>query len=136
VSGPGTVDLSWSGKAGTDTLDIKTAMARLAATARIQLDPVAPGATARALRSPAANVQLQMPRRVMDRALAGADPQAADWTDATIVPITASLSGVQASADRRSVDGRGIDRRLHGTTDRSVVARPRQDTADGGDRVA
>ena len=103
VSGPGTVDLSWSGKAGTDTLDMKAAMARLAATARIELDPVAPGATARALRSPAANVQLQMPRRVMDRALAGVDPQAADWTDATIVPITASLSGVQASADRRSV---------------------------------
>lgn len=103
AAGPGTVEVTWSGKGGHDALELTAALSRLSATAKVELDPAAADESARALRMPAATIACSLPRRVMDRVLAGTDPVAADWADATIVPMAATLTGVQASTDRRSL---------------------------------
>lgn len=102
AAGPGTLELTWSGQGGKDAVELSAALARLTATAKVELDPAAAGQSGRALRVPTASMTCSMPRRVMDRVLAGTDPTAADWTDTTVVPITATLTGVQVSADRRA----------------------------------
>ena len=102
AAGPGTVDVTWSGKGGQDAVELALALARLSGTVKAELDPAASGRTERALRIPSATMKASLPRRVLDRVLAGADPLAADWTDGTIVPIAATLTGVQVSADRRA----------------------------------
>jgi|GEM_PF-2530351 len=102
AAGPGTVDLTWSGQGGKDGLELAAALARLSATAKLELDPAVAGQGGRALRVPTASVTCSMPRLVMDRVLAGTEPGAADWTDATVVPIAATFTGVQVSADRRA----------------------------------
>ena len=102
AAGPGTVDVTWSGKGGQDAVELALALARLSGTVKAELDPAASGQTERALRIPSATMKASLPRRVLDRVLAGADPLAADWTDGTIVPIAATLTGVQVSADRRA----------------------------------
>jgi len=102
AAGPGTVDLTWSGQGGKDALELAAALARLSATAKVELDPAVAGQDGRALRVPTASVTCSMPRLVMDRVLAGTDPGAADWTDAAVVPIAATFTGVLVSADRRA----------------------------------
>ena len=102
VAGPGTVDLTWSGQGGKDGLELAAALARLSATAKVELDPAIAGQGGRALRVPTASVTCSMPRLVLDRVLEGTDPGAADWTDATVVPIAATFTGVQVGADRRA----------------------------------
>jgi hypothetical protein len=102
AAGPGTVDLTWSGQGGKDAIDLTAALARLTATATVELDPATAGQPGRSLRMPAASISCSMPRQVLDRALAGADPVAADWIDSTAVPIAATFTGVQVSADRRA----------------------------------
>jgi hypothetical protein len=44
-----------------------------------------------------------MPRGVLDRTMAGLEPDAASWTVQDMVPIDAALEGVTIGADRRSV---------------------------------
>jgi len=102
AAGPGTVDLTWSGQGGKDAIELAAALARLTATATVELDPALAGQQGRTLRMPKASISCSMPRPVLDRVLAGAEPVAANWTDATIVPIAATFTGVQVSADRRA----------------------------------
>lgn len=102
VAGPGTVDLTWSGQGGKDGVELAAALARLKATAKVELDPAVAGQGGRALRVPTASITCSVPRLVLDRVLEGTDPGAADWTDATVVPIAATFTGVQVSADRRA----------------------------------
>ncbi|MBM4109782.1 MAG: hypothetical protein FJ254_00280 [Phycisphaerae bacterium] len=103
AAGPGTVDLTWSGKGGKDAVDITTALSRLSMTAKVELEPATLGQTGRVIAVPTASLHGSLPRRVIDRVIAGLEPVAADWNDATVVPIAAALTGGRASADQRNI---------------------------------
>ena len=103
AAGPGTLDLAWTGSKGIDELKVSAALARLTATIEAVLDPAPPGGAGRGVRVPTATVSLRMPRGVLDRMMAGREPDAASWTGQDMVPIDATLKGVTIGADRRSV---------------------------------